>query len=89
MNIEDLIEINVRALHDLWNVSFVGKNPSGLFSRVVFPKKRKKNSKDKYVIRVSEQEARIVYCNILNNLNYFYSIETPTKETYSFSGKKD
>ena len=37
--------------------------------------------------RISEQEARFLMCLILNNLNVFYSIETPTKETYKFKGK--
>jgi len=85
--IKDLFEINIRALHDLWNVCFIGDNPSGLYPRLVFPKKRGKNKKNKDVIRVSEQEARIVYCNVLNNLNYFYSVETPTENKYKLSGK--
>jgi len=85
--IEDLIEINIRTLHDLWNVSCSNEKPSGLSPRLIFPKKRIQNKKNEDVKRISEQEARIVYCNVLNNLNYFYSVETPTNETYNFSGK--
>jgi len=82
MIIEDLIEINRRLSHDLWNMSCFNGKPSGLSPRLIFPEKRINNE-----IRISEQEARILYCSILNNLNYFYSIETPTNETYQFTGK--
>ena len=87
MVVEDLIEINRRLSHDLWNVSFFGKKPSGLSPRLIFPKKRKKNKKGEDIKRISEQEVRTLYCNILNNLNYFYSIETPTDNAYIQSGK--
>ena len=82
----DLKEINRRLSYDLWNVSFFGEETSGLSPRLIFPQKRKKNKDDESIKRISEQEARILYCNILNNLNYFYSIETPTKETYQLTG---
>ncbi len=78
---KDLIEINRRLSCDLWNVSCFNKKPSGLSPRLIFPVKRINSE-----IRISEQEARILYCNILNNLNYFYSIETPTDETYKQTG---
>ena len=77
MIIKDLVEINRRLSYDLWNLSFFSGKTSGLSPRLIFPKERKKNIK-----RISEQEARILYCNILNNLNYFYSIETPTENTF-------
>ena len=86
MIVEDLIEINRRLSYDLWNVSFFGDKPSGLSPRLIFPKKREKNKKGEDIKRISEQEARILYCNILNNLNYFYSIETPTNEAYRQTG---
>jgi len=79
--VKDLIEINRRLSYDLWNVSCFNKKPSGLSPRLIFPVKRTNEE-----IRISEQEARILYCNILNNLNYFYSIETPTNETYQQTG---
>lgn len=87
MIVEDLIEINRRIFYDLWNVSCFNEKPSGLSPRLIFPKKRKKIKKED-IKRISEQEARILYCNILNNFNYFYSIETPTEKTYQQTGKK-
>lgn len=49
---------------------------------------KKTNNEEKYVkIRISEQEARFLMCNILNKSDYFYSIETPTTNLYRFSGK--
>lgn len=84
--IEDLKEINRRLSYDLWNVCFSGEKPSGLSPRLIFPQKRKRNENDESIKRISEQEARILYCNILNNLNYFYSIETPTQNPYKHNG---
>lgn len=78
---KDLFEINRRLSYDLWNVSCFNEKPSGLSPRLIFPVKRVNEE-----IRISEQEARLLYCNILNNLNYFYSIETPTKEAYQQTG---
>ena len=80
--VKDLAEINRRLSYDLWNMSCFNEKPSGLSPRLIFPVKRANEE-----IRISEQEARILYCNILNNLNYFYSIETPTDNPYQQSGK--
>jgi len=80
--IKDLIEINRRLSYDLWNVSCSNDISTGLSPRLIFPVKRMSGK-----IRISEQEARILYCNILNNLNYFYSIETPTDKKYQQTGK--
>lgn len=61
-----------------------GKFDSGS-SRLVFPKYR---NKDK--IRVSEQELRFLFVELFNKyctdnkLNLFYSIETPSEESYKF-----
>lgn len=55
-------------------------------SRLVFPKKR--NGK----IRISEQELRFAFVEVFNryvkqnDLNWFYSVEMPTKGDYRFSG---
>jgi hypothetical protein len=78
--IEDILEVNRRVCSALWDVSNVNSIPKGLSPRLIFPQKRDEK------IRVSEQEARILYCGILNNLNYFYSIETPTTDTYQQTG---
>ncbi|NLL61245.1 MAG: hypothetical protein GX240_00425 [Candidatus Atribacteria bacterium] len=84
MVIKDLFEINRRLSYDLWNVTCRNEKPTGLSPRLIFPVKRIQHE-----IRISEQEARILYCNILNNLNYFYSIETPTDKRYKHTGNTE
>jgi hypothetical protein len=81
MIINDIIEVNRRLFYDLWNLSNVSGSPSGLSPRLILPKKRDE------VIRISEQEARFLFCNLLNNLNYFYSAETPTEKLYRQKGQ--
>lgn len=76
---KDLIEINRMMLLGLSNLLCANSEISGFSPRLIFPLLHNK-------LRISEQEARLVYCNILNNSNYFYSIETPTIEKYQFSG---
>lgn len=53
---------------------------------LVFPACYDKNENQKNK-RVSEQEARVIFCNQLINNNIYFSIETPTRKKYSFSGK--
>jgi hypothetical protein len=48
--------------------------------RLIFPFKRTD------VVRVSEQESKILLCQVLEEGPYFYSIETPTREMYMQSG---
>lgn len=79
--VEDIFEINQRVCSTLWDISINGLS-KGLSPRLILPQKRNGE------IRVSEQEARIIYCSILNTLNYFYSIETPTTEIYQQTGSK-
>ncbi len=62
-------------------------------SRLIFPKYSNFNKTNQNQVRVSEQELRFVfietfskYCNT-NNLDYYYSIETPSKYKYVFSEK--
>ena len=59
------------------------KNDSG--SRIVFPTYRDSNH------RVSEQELRFVFVEqvqeLLKEYDYYYSVETPTKDKYRFSSK--
>jgi len=82
MIISDVIEINRRLLYDLWNLTDVSQPPTGLSPRLILPKMRNKS------IRISEQEARFLYCSLLNNFNYFYSVETPTEKVYIQKGLK-
>jgi len=54
--------------------------------KLIFPTKREA------IIRKSEQEARVFFCNELesiNNKGMYYSIETPTIEKYSFKEKEN
>jgi len=47
--------------------------------RLVFPKKGT-------VCRVSEQEAKVLCCNVLNGSDYYFSVETPTQQLYKQKG---
>ncbi len=80
--IENLFEINRRVCFNLWDIANVNSTPQGLSPRLILPKRRSGD------IRISEQEARILYCGILNTLNYYYSIETPTQEVYQQTGEQ-
>ena len=80
MIIKDVREINRRLFYELWNVADNSKLPTGLSPCLIFPKKRDEE------IRISEQESRVLFCGLLNNLNYFYSVETPTEELYTQKG---
>jgi hypothetical protein len=79
--INDAIEINRRLFYDLWNISNVSGLPTGLSPRLILPKKRNQE------LRISEQEARFLYVGLLNTLNYFYSVETPTEQVYTQKGQ--
>lgn len=78
----ELVEINRRLSTNLWYITDSKSSPNGLSPRLIFPQKRSED------IRISEQEARTVCCGILNTLNYYYSIETPTEEVYQQTGQK-
>ena len=78
--IKDIIEINRRVCFNLWNIASVNGHSSGFSPRLILPKKRSGE------IRISEQESRVLYCSVLNNLNYYYSIETPTENVYKQKG---
>jgi len=80
--IKDAMEINRRLFYDLWNISNVSLLPTGLSPRLILPKRRSQD------LRISEQEARFLYVGLLNTLNYFYSVETPTEQVYSQTGQK-
>jgi hypothetical protein len=86
--IEDLKELNKQLAYKMMNViraenadTKIKMNHLG--PRLVFPLSRGEK------VRISEQESKIIFCSVLNNTNYYYSVETPTKEGYSFSGSKD
>jgi hypothetical protein len=82
MRHHDLIELNRRVAFALWNVTSPPGPPKSLSPRLIFPQLRSGN------IRVSEQEARLVWCTMLQDTSYYYAIEAPTAETYVQSGTK-
>jgi hypothetical protein len=70
----------------LWRTPKVNKGPlDGSGQRLIFPKYRSGR------IRISEQESRVLCCDILENSKagfkqkYHYSIETPTEEKYGIN----
>ncbi len=81
MLIKDVLEINHGLFYELWNVSNNSKLTSAKNSNLIFPTKRDKDT------RISEQESRVLFCNLLNASNYFYSVETPTEMVYKQKGK--
>ena len=80
--IKDIFEINRRICSSLWDIANVNSISRGLSPRLIVPQKRNGD------IRISEQEARVLCCGILNTLNYYYSIETPTVEVCQQTGSK-
>lgn len=82
MTANDLIEMNRRVSYALWNVASLNTAPNGLSPRLIFPEYRGGN------IRISEQEARLLWCTMLQDTSYYYSVEAPTTETYIQSGTK-
>ena len=80
--LSDIFEINRRLTNDFWHLKSVHDEPHELSPRLICPEKRDKK------VRISEQEAKTLYISILNGLNYYYSVETPTSEGYIQKGKK-
>jgi len=80
--IADLFELNKRVSLNLWHMANEHSQPSNLSPHVIYPLKRDRT------VRISEQEARIICCGLLNNLSLYYSVETPTKQKYVQKGKK-
>lgn len=85
--IEDLRKLNKQLAFSMMNVIHTEKDNiikmNHLGPRLVFPLTRGNE------VRISEQESKIIYCSVLNNTNYYYSVETPTLEGFSFSGNKE
>ena len=79
-NTRDIFEVNQRVCFDLWRIAASNQVPSALSPHLIFPEKRDRN------VRISEQEARILYCHQLNATQYYYSIETPTQDVYQQTG---
>jgi hypothetical protein len=76
---------------DPWKMSRdVAQSLCGIYHRrepvtthLIFPKKRKD------VTRVSEQESRILVAQLLEARGVYFSVETPTGETYRMRGQRE
>ena len=68
----------------LWNSYHASLNSQydALNTRLIFPKDASKS------IRVSEQEARFIFSNQLNNSTFLFSVETLTQQGYQQEGRK-
>ena len=68
----------------LWNSYHASLNSQydALNTRLIFPKSAPKS------IRVSEQEARFIFSNQLNNSTFLFSVETLTQQGYQQKGNK-
>ncbi|MCP4285155.1 MAG: hypothetical protein GY792_11990 [Gammaproteobacteria bacterium] len=82
MTSDDLIEMNRRVVFALWNVASPTGIPKALSPRLIFPELRTGD------IRISEQEARLLWCTMLQDTSYYYAVEAPTVETYIQSGTR-
>lgn len=86
---EELIDNTFQVLQKVYNNQSEGKGEfsSKCGSRIVFPQYREGGK-----TRVSEQELRFVFVEQFNQIakdkDLYYSVETPTKGTYSFSKKE-
>lgn len=75
--LKGLNEEVAKRLWDIWDKA--QKETDG--SKLIFPKKRSQS------IRVSEQESKIIFCQLLERSPWCYSVETPTVQTYRQKGK--
>lgn len=80
--ITDIFELNRRLSENLWQMANEQGRPSNLSPHVIYPLKRDQT------VRISEQEARVLCCGLLNNLSLYYSVETPTEQRYVQKGKR-
>jgi len=77
-----LIALNEEVAKRLWIMwEMVQEETDG--SKLIFPQKRD----PKYPIRISEQESKIIFCQLLERSPWHYSVETPTVQTYQQTGK--
>ena len=73
--IHDLLEINRRLSFELWHITPLNERASGLSPRMLLP------TKSNGEVRIGEYEPMILYCGLLNGLNYYYLIENPSEIT--------
>ncbi len=78
---DDLLAVNAEVCRELWRmVDIKGGTVGALTPKLILPPR---NNED---FRISEQEARFIYTSVLTRASrYFFSVETPTREKYSFT----
>ena len=76
-----IIQLNRDLSRLLWSTLTSSELPAPTSPRVVFPVFRGGNA------RISEQEARVLCCTLLNATEFYYAVEAPTVQTYSQRGK--
>jgi hypothetical protein len=74
--IDELRKLSQEVSEKLWTMVNDGPRRPHL----IFPEYRDKR------IRISEQESKILFANLLENSRWYYSIETPTVQSYIQSG---
>ena len=74
--IDELKSLSKIVSEKLWKMT--DDHPSR--PHLIFPEYRDKR------IRISEQESKIIFSNVLEQSRWFYSVETPTVKTYVQSG---
>ena len=81
----EIIDQSFKRLTEIYKANKEGRTSSA--SRLIFPRLRDGK------LRISEQELRSVFVEVFNQycdakgVNLFYSIETPSNDTYNFSGE--
>jgi len=78
----DLLDLNAEVCRRLWHMAGVGTSPAALAPHLIYPSC---GSKDR---RVSEQEARFAFAELLTTSPYYYSVETPTDEKHRRTGTR-
>ena len=83
MNLREGLEaINKEVASRLWALA----DEKRVKPRLVIPMTRKTKTKKESSPRVSEQEARVLLCQVLDGSQWFYSVETPTREVFKEKG---
>jgi hypothetical protein len=76
ITIDELKKLSQTVSERLWGM--VGDSPNR--PHLIFPEYRDDR------VRISEQESKILFANALEQSRWFYSVETPTTQTYIQSG---
>jgi len=90
--LKEIIKDTFKTIDTIYNNRY-GEITDNNRSRLIFPCYSSQNKTNQNLVRVSEQELRFLfietfckYCDD-NNLDYYYSIETPSQYKYVFSEK--